>query len=393
MARSDPYRWQAPGNGRLFDSSLESWESNKMSQRCIGVLQFLEEHPSIPKEDFEVKIAKYLENKYGHEPNDSNKAHFYRPLEFIGFMRNIGNSLSLSIDGKNFLNSMLDNDFDSALEFYVLQLLKTSYPNHATEDNRLALFPFRIMFKLLSENQPHKGVVPKKMFYTDIPYIRNYDDVNLLLNKLSDKHYIHTLEQYSLKDLKQMSNQYYEKWYIWVIASLREMNILHENGKRNNIQVKLANPINGFIQDIVDKMHYEDMFFASGKQFEDVKNNIRCKPRDRSIIQEVLNESHCTCFFNDIHESFKNFNRYDHVEAHHIIPVNLNDSFDEELDCKENLIVLCPHCHKAIHYATNECKEELLQTILDNDENFSKFNLSLDDLKEIYFNKKIPMKI
>ena len=79
--------------------------------------------------------------------------------------------------------------------------------------------------------------------------------------------------------------------------------------------------------------------------------------------------------------------------GHYIIQLSLNDSFDEELDCKENLIVLCPHCHKAIHYATNECKEELLQTILDHDENFSKFNLSLDDLKEIYFNKKIPMSI
>ena len=29
----------------------------------------------------------------------------------------------------------------------------------------------------------------------------------------------------------------------------------------------------------------------------------------------------------------------------------------------QNCVLLCPNCHKAIHYATNECKEELLQNV------------------------------
>ena len=57
MARANQYRWQAPGNGRLFDSSLENWESGYMSQRCIGVLQFLEENPLIEKTDFEMSFS------------------------------------------------------------------------------------------------------------------------------------------------------------------------------------------------------------------------------------------------------------------------------------------------------------------------------------------------
>ena len=40
----DRYRWQAPGNGQLFDSSLEEWEANLMSQRCIGVLNYIDEN-------------------------------------------------------------------------------------------------------------------------------------------------------------------------------------------------------------------------------------------------------------------------------------------------------------------------------------------------------------
>lgn len=388
MTRSNQFRWQAPGNGRLFDSSLKEWKSSKMSQRCIGVLQFLNENPSILKEEFEYKIDKYLEKNYNHKPNNSNKAHFYRPLEFIGFIRNINGSLSLSIDGKNFLYAMVDDNFELALQFYVLQLLKTSYPNNATEDNKLALFPFRIMFKLLSKNEVHNGLIPKKLFYIDIPYITSYEDVNSLLKKLSDEKYINSLEKYSLKDLKQISGKYYEKWYIWVVASLREMNILEETGKRSNIYVKLSSPINEFIQDIVDNMYYEDMFFKTGEEFSDIKNRIRNKPTNRSMILETLEENNHLCFFNEEHDSFLNYTRSDKVEGHYIIPLSLNDSFEEELDCKENLIVLCPYCHDAIHYAANDFKEVLLKILLEKNISFAKFNLNLEDLKEIYFNKR-----
>ena len=38
MIIADPYRWQSPRNGRLFDSKLEDWENNLMSQRAIGYL-------------------------------------------------------------------------------------------------------------------------------------------------------------------------------------------------------------------------------------------------------------------------------------------------------------------------------------------------------------------
>ncbi|WP_405276684.1 HNH endonuclease [Methanobrevibacter sp.] len=389
--RTNQYRWQAPGNGRLFDSRLKDWENNLMSQRCVGVLQFLEDNPLIEKELFEVEIAPYLERRFGHQPNDSIKAHFYRPLEFIGFMRNMDDLLSLSIDGKNFLNAMLDEDYDSALESYVLQLLKASYPNHATDDIDLALFPFRIMFKLLSKNSPHNGEVPKKMFYTDIPFIINLSDINPLLNKLSDTHYLYYLEHSSLKDLKLNSKNFYEKWYIWVVASLREMNIVEETGRKSNSTVRLASPIDEFIEGIVDKMHYEDMFFESSKDYSDLKNNIRCKPRNPNVIQTVLEDSEYSCFFDKTHITFESYNRPNYVEGHHVIPVALNDSFDEELDCEDNVIALCPNCHKAIHYATNEHKEDLLKYIIDNDVNLSRFDITLEDLKEFYFTRNVKV--
>lgn len=306
---SDRYRWQAPGNGRLFDTSLEEWETSLMSQRCIGVLNYIDENPLVEKEIFEEEIAEYLKFHYAHDPNDSNKGHFFRSLEFVGFIRNIDNLLSLSIDGKNFLRAMLNKEFDEALKYYILQLLKTSYPNHATRDNELSLFPFRIMFKLMSDNSKHEGLINKKMFFLDIPFITNEADVITVLYKLHNKKYLEYLDETPKKELKLESDRFYEKWYTWVVASLRELNILKEVGNRRNSYITLNDGVKDFIQGIVDEMEYEDMFFESEKKFDQVKNRIRCKPRDPSVISNVLEENNYTCFFSEKHKTFPSNNR------------------------------------------------------------------------------------
>lgn len=41
-----------------------------------------------------------------------------------------------------------------------------------------------------------------------------------------------------------------------------------------------------------------------------------------------------------------------------------------------------------MQYATNEFKEKLLKIILEKNKDFRKFNLCLEDLEEIYFNKR-----
>lgn len=386
---ADPYRWQSPGNGRLFDSSLEDWEKNLMSQRAIGVLKFLEENPLIEKKDFEIKIAQYLDKEFDHDPNDSNKGHFFRSAEFVGLVRNLDGLLSLSIDGKNFLNSMLEGDYDSALEFYVLQLLKTTYPNNATDQNKLSLFPFRILFKLLSKNNNYDGKIPKKMFYTDIPYITKFSDIDSVKAKLHDEKYLDFLSNNSLDVIKEKCPHYYAKWATWVMSSLNTMNIVEMSGKRGKEIFSLANPINEFIEDIVDNMHFEDMFFETSNDLGKAKNKIRCKPRNPQIIKAVLEKSDYKCFFNEEHITFPSNTRKNYVEGHHIIPVSLNDSFEEELDCEDNVIALCPNCHKAIHLSTNKYKERLLKCIIENEDKLTGFDITLEDLKEFYFTQNV----
>ena len=115
------------------------------------------------------------------------------------------------------------------------------------------------------------------------------------------------------------------------------------------------------------------MFFETEKEFCSIKNKLgRTQPRDTALISSVLERENYICFFNNNHKTFPSVTRPNYVEGHHIIPISLNDSFQENLDCEENIISLCPNCHKAIHLATNEYKENLLIYILENNKKLCK---------------------
>lgn len=359
---ANKYRWQVPGNGNPFDSNLDDWNEHKMSQRSIGVLEYISEEIIVDIPTFTYEIKDYLENSYGHEKNDSLVTHFYRPLEFVGFIRNMDNKLSLSIDGKNFLREIHNGNYDKAVDFYILQLLKSSYPNTATSSIRLSLFPFRIIFKMLLDDP-----IPKQWFRTKIPYIKSYED---------------------LINIDNINEAPYEKWRTWVLPYLNKWDIIEEDDGF----IKLTDYKWNLLESSLSEMDYEEMFFESEQEFDDIKNRIRCRPRNPSVISSVLEKSNFSCFFDHNHTTFPSERRPNYVEGHHIIPISLNDSFYEELDCEENIISLCPTCHKAMHLATNEFKEGLLSFILENNEDFKMFGLSLEDMKEIYFNKKVPVK-
>ena len=72
-----------------------------------------------------------------------------------------------------------------------------------------------------------------------------------------------------------------------------------------------------------------------------------------------------TCENNPSHETFiskKTHEKY--MEAHHLIPVcfqkEMWEKYHINIDCVENLVSLCPTCHKAIHYGIKETQMEML---------------------------------
>jgi len=51
------------------------------------------------------------------------------------------------------------------------------------------------------------------------------------------------------------------------------------------------------------------------------------------------------------------------MEMHHLIPMSAQDDFENNLDCIENIISLCPNCHSAIHYGNEEWRRTYLRSL------------------------------
>ena len=52
-----------------------------------------------------------------------------------------------------------------------------------------------------------------------------------------------------------------------------------------------------------------------------------------------------------------------YVEAHHLIPMSTQLFFEYTIDFADNIIALCPTCHRKIHHATDEVKKELVEQL------------------------------
>lgn len=57
--------------------------------------------------------------------------------------------------------------------------------------------------------------------------------------------------------------------------------------------------------------------------------------------------------------------RKNYVEAHHLVPVSRQDVFEYSLDVRENIVALCPHCHRLVHHGTPPERDMLLRRLHD----------------------------
>lgn len=79
-----------------------------------------------------------------------------------------------------------------------------------------------------------------------------------------------------------------------------------------------------------------------------------------------------------------------YTEPHHLIPMNNHKDFDYNLDREENIVSLCSHCHKLLHYGRMEDKEHILMKLYEErKESIAMAGLeleSIEDLKIYHFN-------
>lgn len=91
--------------------------------------------------------------------------------------------------------------------------------------------------------------------------------------------------------------------------------------------------------------------------------------KNPSLAKAALEKAGYECQIDPSHETFKTAKGFSYMEGHHLIPCSYRNAKNfmevrhRNLDCFQNIICLCPNCHRAIHYGDEETKKRLLHTL------------------------------
>lgn len=87
--------------------------------------------------------------------------------------------------------------------------------------------------------------------------------------------------------------------------------------------------------------------------------------RRASIAAKAIQDAEFKCEVDSSHITFvSKSSGKQFVEAHHLIPMEFQADFKFSIDIPENILVLCPNCHRKFHHGTDLERSKLLQEFL-----------------------------
>lgn len=110
--------------------------------------------------------------------------------------------------------------------------------------------------------------------------------------------------------------------------------------------------------------------------------------RNSCVRSKALHRAHYKCELDVHHSTFlnKSTNR-PYAEVHHLIPLECQNNprfAGKELDCILNVIVLCPNCHRLLHYGSKKDVRQALSLLpASRRKILERFGISIQELVEI----------
>lgn len=145
----------------------------------------------------------------------------------------------------------------------------------------------------------------------------------------------------------------------------------------------LSNEMNEEIEELIEDQSYQRKIEDSLVYDEDtLKKASNRKPElsktstskryktDARIAKTVLAERNYKCEYAQLigtdHITFTTTKEVPYQEGHHLLPIKAQKDFKMNIDRPENIVCLCPICHRAVHNAKKEEKIEILRKLYDN---------------------------
>ncbi len=110
--------------------------------------------------------------------------------------------------------------------------------------------------------------------------------------------------------------------------------------------------------------------------------------RNPSYSAYALKRANYLCELDNSHKTFKQENSRNYVEGHHVIPMHAQEDFEYSIDVPENIVALCPNCHRKVHLSDEESKNKIVHKLYKIIKNRKlsdrKIDISEEQLKKYY---------
>jgi len=115
-------------------------------------------------------------------------------------------------------------------------------------------------------------------------------------------------------------------------------------------------------------------------------------PRNPVLGKIAIQQSDYKCDADSAHSTFESKStRENFMEAHHLVPMKDAETIFAKnqinIDCVENIVSLCPTCHRAIHYGAKKVQEKMIEDLyekcLPRYQSIG-FDITLDEVKSLY---------
>lgn len=122
-------------------------------------------------------------------------------------------------------------------------------------------------------------------------------------------------------------------------------------------------------QDVIQKTptaSEKEIKIAPTLDIEISKSNSLTMKRNPKLSKAAIERNKFQCEIDSDHETFLSKNRNQYMEGHHLIPITIENAeyyyskFRVNLDCLQNIVPLCPNCHRAIHLADEKTRKKMI---------------------------------
>ncbi|MGY3314658.1 5-methylcytosine-specific restriction protein A [Peribacillus simplex] len=202
---------------------------------------------------------------------------------------------------------------------------------------------------------------------------KDLNEINNLGGK-KDRYYLEgNIASISYKKNQMPSDEAFKQDLIRMMDYVRKYKKLKEYHVFEVFINKVLNNTINLPSDVQDALYQEKVDISVPEDQDDdlpVKKNEKMKTKSNryignpKITKRALVNADYLCEYDASHLTFVNDTTgKNYVEGHHLIPLSIQDEFNYSLDVPQNIVSLCPNCHRKIHKASKSQKKAMIEKL------------------------------